>query len=134
MKAATGSLTEAAKLALRQRLNVFRKFRPALEAMLPRNHELRVGQCEFRAADFIGRQIRETRMVSFDSLNCCGLRRLVGLLCSKDSDEFFRLFLVLLQARASRQPLGIHYDLPFVNAPGVRPNQAERRFVTLLEN
>jgi hypothetical protein len=102
--------------------------------MLPRNHELSVGKCEFSAADFIGRQIRKTRMASFDSLNSCGLGRLAGLLCSKDFDELFRLFLVLLQARASRQPLGFHYDLPFVTAPGVRPNQAERRFVNLLEN
>jgi hypothetical protein len=83
-------------------------------------------------------------MMLFDSLNdfCMsrfgighlGIKGFAGRYGSKDFDQFLRLFPVLLEARASREWLGIHYDLPFLNAPGVRPNQAERRFVTLLEN
>ncbi len=58
------------KIRVRQRLNVFANFGPALESMLARNYELSVGQCKFSAADFIGWQIRKSWMVSFDSLNC----------------------------------------------------------------
>src|SRR5215467_12331222 len=48
-------------------------------------------------------------------------------------DQVLRLLFVLIEIGASGQLFGGHYDLPFVNAPGVRPNQAERRIVTFVE-
>src|SRR5262249_57355057 len=61
------------------------------------------------------------RVVILDTSNGFRIVRLVGL------DEILCLFLVLLQTRVSGQFFEIHYELPFMVAPGVRPIQSRLR-------
>ena len=69
-------------------------------------------------------------MIFLDSLNRFRSAGLASPKNLEDFDEVLCLFLILFEVGTSAYVFGIHYDLPFVTAPGVRPNQAERRFVT----
>src|SRR5579883_2172228 len=98
--------------------------------MLPGDHELSVAQGKLCALQLQVCKSAESRMVLLDTLQ----RYLEGLAPARLGafEEVFRLFFILLQAGASRQFFGIHSELSFVAVPGVRPNQAERRFVTFV--
>jgi len=61
-----------------------------------------------------------------------GMLQRLGMARFGAFEELLRLFFILLQAGVRRQFFGIHCELSFVVVPGVRPNQAERRFVTFI--
>src|SRR5580704_17542359 len=95
------------KAPLGQRFDVAGKLRPALKSMFARNHKLRIRQPEFRARNFIAGQSGKSRMLFLDAfygfrIYRFGIRGFRGLPGPEEFDQLFRLFLVLLEARASR--------------------------------
>ena len=113
-----------------QPFDVFRKSGPAFEAVLPSDDELRVRQGKLRALQLQVRKPAESRVVFLNTfqgkLQCLTMARFGAF------EEVLGLFFILLQAGVSRQFFGIHCELSFVVVPGVRTNQAERRFVTFV--
>jgi hypothetical protein len=86
-----------------QRLDVLRKLRPAVEAMLARDNQLRVGERECLGSPGIGRVSGAD--VGSDALRGGGIAGAMGVA------QFFRLFLVLLEVRTGRQIAGRHTNL-----------------------
>ena len=89
----------------RDRFDVLRELRPALEPVPPRHDELRVGEREFPAAQLIVRRLLQSRMMlshQRERTRVAGLRRL---------DELLRLFLVLVEIRSVGQFSGGHTNL-----------------------
>ena len=109
---------------------MFRKPGPALEAVLPRDDELSIGQAQVRALQLHGRQVAEAGVVFLNTLQ--NLLQRLRMARLDAFEEVLGLFFILLQAGVSRQFFGIHCELSFMSMPGVRPNQAERRFVTFV--
>jgi hypothetical protein len=111
-----------------QAFDVFRKPWPAFETVIARDEELSIGQAQFRFFQFQFRQPARARMVLLEALQ----NRLHHLKVARlyAFEEVLGLFFILLQAGVSRYFFRIHFELSFMVAPGVRPDQAERRFVT----
>jgi hypothetical protein len=92
--------------------------------------KLRVGQGKLRALQLQVCKPAESRVVFLNTLQ--GKSQRLTMARFRTFEEVLRLFFVMLQAGVSRQFFAIHSELSFVVAPGVRPNQAERRFVTFV--